>query len=99
VRRQIQPYSEHGHPHRTERDQPIFNLAAGKIAGRNASQSDSDRDGGLQVAGLLIVDSQCVMAVDHDDGLQQRGEKKQVSVPKNGPTENAIGRDLPHLCP
>ncbi len=67
----IEQRAENRHPDRAERNQSVFDFAAGKISGRDAADSDADSDRGLQIADVRFVNVQHVVAVDHDRELQQ----------------------------
>src|SRR5271167_807341 len=93
----IEQRAEDGHAESAERDQAVFDFAAGEISSDEASDSDADSYGGLQVADVRFVHAQDVVAVNDDGELQERGEEPKIGVAPNGPTEDAIGQNRSHL--
>src|SRR5271156_4712428 len=93
----IEQRAENGHAQSAERDQAIFDFAAGKISGDEAADSDADSDRGLEITNVRFVHAQDVVPVNDDGELQERGEEPEIRVAPNGPAENAIGQNRSHL--
>ena len=93
----IKQRAKDGHAERAERDQAVFDFAAGEIPGDEAAHSDADSDRGLEIADVRFVHAQDVVAVNDDGELQQSGEEPKVGVAPNGPTEDAVGENRSHL--
>ena len=88
------------HAHRTERDEAVFNFAAGKMTRRVTAQADADGCRRLEIAGFLrVIYAQHVLGVDHDEQLNQRGDGEEVGVAERGQRKHPVLTDQLHLPP
>ena len=85
---------EHGHAHGTQRDEAVFDFAAGKIPRGKAAQANANGRRGLEITALLRIGNvEHVLRVDDNEELKQRGEGEEVGVAKRGQPEHAIFAD------
>src|SRR5579872_200173 len=89
---------EDGHSQSSHRNQPRFNFSEREVASREASESYPDAHGSLQVADLCFVDVQNVMPVNNDYKLKKRGQKPQVRIAHDCPSQNPVVRDDAELA-
>src|SRR3984957_1435884 len=83
--------SQDGHTDGTERDQPVFDLASGKIPCGEATETNANRNRSLEITALLRIGKiEHVFRVDYDEKLNQRREREEVGVADHGQPEHAI---------
>src|SRR5262249_8338830 len=100
VKAESRPCEQQPHradPNRTERNQAVLDLAAGKFSRRIAAEPDSESDGRLHIAIAGIGDSQDVLAVEQGIEQQQRAEEIKVDVAPDRQFQNPVAPDGPHL--
>ena len=91
---------KHRQADRTQRDEAVFDFAAGQITRRKTAQADSDGRRRLEITGLLrIVDVKHVRGVTDDEQLNQRRECEEVSIAQVGEPKDAILADELNLPP
>src|ERR1700679_3495354 len=86
----VEKRTKEGHTYGAERNQPVFDLAAGEISRAQAAHANSNRQSGLQVGRVRIVDTQNIVAIDHEHSLEKDGEEEEICVTQDGPSENTV---------
>src|SRR4030095_10228460 len=83
--------SENGHADAAQRNQAIFDLSAGEVAGSETADADADSQRGLQIAAARLVETENFATIENNDELQQSSEKPKIGVTDDGEFQRAIG--------
>ena len=66
---------------------------AGKIAGDEAANTDSDGDCGLQLPAIRFGKLQNIRRIEDDVELQKRSQKPEICIAEHGKQKSTIGAD------
>src|SRR5712692_4948993 len=91
--------TENRHTDRAKRDQSILDLSARQIARCKTSQTDADRQRRLKIAAVSLVKPENLSAVEHDHKLEQRSQKPEISIARNGQMQSSVAASKTQVPP